>query len=738
MNTWLIKIPHGEILDVKLFEEFVYHLHEMTSGTTFALEICAWGQNIGFFFSAEEEIGQLIIGQLYAKLPSCEITQVDDPFMLEKTTQAFCYELALKSNSIYPLKTYNQIEGDSLSGVLSSLSRCSLDETLVYQIVLKPVADTGFTHLNLNLKRKRERFFRTFKLRHWTKKTSSQLIAEGIENKLSLRLYNSTIRIFAASKEATPLRTRLKEVLGALGNLNSQDLNQLHAVRSFQGETAKSRIISRKITYPSILSTKEIATLYHLPNEKEVPNIVRVLSKKVSPPVNTPSAKDESVSLFGETNFRDKQTKFGIKRVDRRRHFYALGKSGSGKSKLLELLIKNDIEQGKGVGVLDPHGDLIDNILKFIPEHRIKDVIILDPSDLEFPAAFNPLENVPQELKMRVTLGFIEIFRKLFGSAWTARLEHVLRYTTLALLDTPDTTVLSIVQMLTDKTFRQHVVQNIEDKVVKDFWTKEFAGWSQKFDNEAITPLVNKVGQFVATNMIRNIVGQPHNKIDFRDIMDNKKILLMKISKGVLGEENASLLGAIVVTKIYQTAMSRADTPEDQRVDFYFYVDEFQNFATESFDEILSEARKYRLNLTIANQFLGQLDDKMLKTVFGNVGSLLTFRVGAADADTLANEFAPQFNKEDLINLPVRNFALKMTIDGEVKEAFSGKTLFVESPKQHFAKECVEFSRSTYARKRSDVEQELGAEKIQETTKKSTASIVEDSDNDTGFEEPII
>ena len=264
--------------------------------------------------------------------------------------------------------------------------------------------------------------------------------------------------------------------------------------------------------------------------------------------------------------------------------------------------------------------------------------------------------------------------------------------------------MLSILKMLTDKNYRQMIVRNTHDNVVKNFWVNEFAGWSEKFDNEAITPLLNKVGQFVATNMIRNIVGQPENKIDFREIMDNRKILLMKVSKGILGEENAALLGAIAVTKVYQAAMSRADMREKDRVDYYFYVDEFHNFATDTFDEILSEARKYRLNLTIANQFLGQVPESIRKTVFGNVGSLVSFRLGGEDARIMESEFAPRFGQSDIINLGVRDFYVKMSIKGEVNDAFSGRTLNMDVPEQNFYEQCVAHSRSHFAKPLAEVE----------------------------------
>jgi type IV secretory pathway TraG/TraD family ATPase VirD4 len=425
---------------------------------------------------------------------------------------------------------------------------------------------------------------------------------------------------------------------------------------------------------------------------------------------------------------------FGILRADRRRHLYAIGKSGSGKSKLLELLIYEDLQNGEGVAVLDPHGDLVDDILRYVPEHRINDVVLLDPSDTEFPIAFNPLEKVSDAQKMQVTIGFLQIFKKLFGSNWSDRLEHVLRYTVLALLDSPNTTVLSILKMLTDKNYRQKIVSRIQDSVVKSFWVSEFAAWSEKFDADAITPLLNKVGQFVATNMIRNMIGQPITKFNIRELMDNKKILLMKVSKGLLGEENSSLIGAMFITKLYQAAMERADTPENQRTDFYLYVDEFQNFATDTFAEILSEARKYRLNLTIAHQYMGQLSDTVRKTVFGNVGSMVSFRVGAEDAVILAEEYNPVFKERDIINLGVREFYTKMSVNGELREAFSGRTLDAPVPKDDFTRSIIEQSRRKYCLPKAEVETMLKRwdEAASEPPKP------EEIDPETVFDEPLL
>jgi len=403
---------------------------------------------------------------------------------------------------------------------------------------------------------------------------------------------------------------------------------------------------------------------------------------------------------------------------------------------MLELLVKRDILAGKGVGVLDPHGDLVDNILRIIPKERMDDVVYFDPGDIDFPIAFNPLEQVDDKYKMQITIGFIDIFKKLFGDNWSDRLEHVLRYTTLALLDSPNTTVLSILKMLSDKNYRQTIVARIQDSVVKNFWVNEFAGWSEKFDSEAITPLLNKVGQLVSTNMIRNVIGQPNNTFNIRDIMDGKKILLMKVSKGLLGEENSALIGSMIITKIYQSAMARADMHEEDREDFYFYVDEFQNFATDTFAEILSEARKYHLCLTIAHQYIGQLEEEVRKTVFGNVGSMVSFRVGAEDAGILAGEYTPIFDVRDIINLGVRQFYTKLSIDGELCEAFSGSTMDMSYGDIDYSKDIIELSRKKYCKPKDEVEAHLNKwDEAQEEPVANANTVISDEPE---FEMPII
>jgi len=716
LSTYLVQIPrlstlpNAQVLEevfaqrsgspAFLFEEVFNHLHETLRGDQVSFEIVASVQNVAFSFTAEPAVCEIVAGQIYAIAPDAQIV-LSKGFTedISRDAHGVAVELYPSRTFLLPLKDYREFEGDSVAGVLSVLSECLPGEKVLVQLVIKPRRDTGAFQFMLSMHRKLHAIHHFFRIKYWFKQDLAKSFAQAIKEKTSSRLFYTNLRVCVISDnpDVDP-KIKLKAVSGALANFNTVDFNELVVKPPRSQDQVLAFCHQRSLRLPFLLSVQELATFYHLPTDKAVRNLVHVLSRKGAPPTDLPTDRsDPEISFFGRTNFRKQRVPFGIRREDRRRHLYLLGKSGSGKSKLLELLVLNDINAGHGVGVLDPHGDLVENILRLIPEDRVKDVVLFDPADLDYPPSFNPLEKVPEELKMRVVVGFIEIFKKLFGSSWSPRTEHVLRYTTLALLDTPGTTVLSILKMLSDKNYRQMVVRNIKDNVVKNFWVNEFAAWSEKFDNEAITPLLNKVGQFVSTNMIRNIVGQPENRINFREIMDQRKILLMKVSKGMLGEENAALLGSMAITKIYQSAMARADTVEKKRVDFYFYVDEFHNFATDTFDEILSEARKYRLNLTLANQFLGQLPEQIRKTVFGNVGSMVSFRVGGEDAPILATEFSPRFYEADIINLGVRDFYVKMSINGEVSDAFSGRTLDIHTPDENCADECREYSRRHYA-----------------------------------------
>jgi type IV secretory pathway TraG/TraD family ATPase VirD4 len=410
----------------------------------------------------------------------------------------------------------------------------------------------------------------------------------------------------------------------------------------------------------------------------------------------------KNVCFIGRTNYvaalEKKEFVFGIKRVDRRRHMYIIGKSGVGKSKLLELLIRQDVAYGHGLCLMDPHGDVIDAILDFVPEERIEDVVLIDPADMSYPISFNPLANVDPGFKHQLTQGLIEVMEKQFGANWTPRLEHVFRFTCLALLDYPHATMRGMISMLTDRSYRQKVIEYIEDDMVKRFWAIEFADWSEKFDTDAIIPLVNKLGQFLSDPLLRNIFGQKENKVNLEKLMNEKKIILINLSKGRLGEENSSFLGSMLITKLKQAGMARAALPERERNDFYLYVDEFHNLVTETFENILSEARKYGLCLTVAHQYVSQLIPGVQAAVLGNTGTIVIFRVGGEDAVRLQPEMAPIFEVKDMINLGQREFYIKMTIDGDTYDPFSAETLKILPPTHPPFKERIrESSRKKYS-----------------------------------------
>ncbi|EKE16245.1 MAG: hypothetical protein ACD_11C00024G0013 [uncultured bacterium] len=412
------------------------------------------------------------------------------------------------------------------------------------------------------------------------------------------------------------------------------------------------------------------------------------------------------IAFFAKTNFRNQERVFGIKTDDRRRHMYIIGKTGMGKTNLLENMIVQDIRNGFGACYIDPHGDTAEKLLKSIPEERIKDVIYINPADQAYPIAFNVMESVDQEYMHLVASGLIGVFKKIWADSWGPRLEYILRNAILALLEYPGSTLLGVTRMLVDKKYREKIVDNVKDPVVKMFWKDEFTKWNERVLQEVISPIQNKVGQFLSTSLIRNIVGQRKSSFDVREVMDDKKILILNLSKGRIGEDASALLGAMMITKIQLAAMSRVDIPEEERNDFYLYVDEFQNFATESFANILSEARKYHLNLILANQYVNQIDEKVRDAIFGNAGTIISFRVGATDAEFLEKEFEPVFMQNDIVNLPKYNIYLKLMIDGIAGDAFSATTLppvYLGDTEKNVEK-VIEFSREHYASKKEDVE----------------------------------
>lgn len=413
----------------------------------------------------------------------------------------------------------------------------------------------------------------------------------------------------------------------------------------------------------------------------------------------------QEINIFAQTDFRNIKRRFGIKLDDRRRHMYIIGKTGMGKSTMLENMLLQDVQSGHGLALIDPHGDLAEKIVDFVPANRVQDIVYFNPADMEFPLGFNILESVSADHRHLISSGLMGVFKKIWPDVWSARMEYILNNTILALLECPNTTLLSINRLLADVAYRRNIVKRLTDPVVKAFWITEFDKYNDKYKQEAVAPIQNKIGQFLSASIIRNIVAQNRSTFNVREIMDNKKIFIVNLSKGRIGEDASRLLGGMLITKIQLSAMERVDTPELERKDFFLYVDEFQNFATESFANILSEARKYRLSLIMAHQYVKQLDEKVADAVFGNVGTMATFRVGADDAEMLEKEFTPVFTQDDIVNLPKFHVYLKLMIDGIASRPFSAESLPPISDRTNSTAAVIAATRAAYTMKRADIEE---------------------------------
>ncbi len=548
-----------------------------------------------------------------------------------------------------------------------------------------------------------------------SKTHDKETIMVAAVDKIGKLLYEVSLRIVYVPKhyEKEVVLLKLREIAGSFKQFNIPHLNGFEMEEIVRGHEIIEKYKERSMHNPFVLNVEELATIYHLPNTTvTTPNIYWVRSKKLEPPNDLPtpsSTKAEDMTILGKTNFRSTNQVFGIKTLDRRRHIYIIGKTGMGKSTLLENMLYADIMAGHGVAVVDPHGDLADAVLNFIPAHRTNDVIVFDPSDRDFPVAFNMLENIDPALNTIVCSGLVGIFKKIYAESWGPRLEHILRNTILSLLEYPNTTMLGIPRILQDADFRKRVIRKITDPIVKSFWVNEFEKMDPKNRIEAISPILNKVGQFLSSPIIRNILGQPQSAIDLRFAMDHKKIVVVNLSKGKIGEDTSSLLGAMMITKFQLDAMSRANIPEKDRTDFYLYVDEFQNFATDSFATILSEARKYKLNLTMANQYIAQMPEEVRDAVFGNVGTIISFQVGFDDAEYLSGQYGEEVLPPDLVALNKYTAYSRILVDGMPTKTFSLDTL--PPPQLQFEEgrreKVIRLSRERYATPREIVEDKI-------------------------------
>lgn len=706
-----------------------------------SFEIAVLKKRIGFYIWVPNYLKSFVEEQIYAQYPTVQISEVHDYAAghdpARFPTTLLC-EMKLANNDALPIKTFQSFEVDPLAAITATLSKFDEDEEAWIQLILRPAP--GGWH------RKSEKYIAG--LRGKTKSVSNPTALvgalwappeEGKSEKAQLTEYEtsragaaeekshklafeSSVRIVYRGSAPVPhAKLRLQSIIASYKQFNTTYLNGFEQKRILEDPSLLAHYHARDFKQGQILNIEEVATLYHLPHTNvETPYILWALSQTAEPPANLPIVGNEfrdDVSPVATTNFRGHNTMFGLPRTDRGRHLYIIGQTGVGKSGLLELLTISDIHSPYGFAVIDPHGDYAMSVLKRIPAHRAEDVIYFNPADTDFPIAFNPMEVQDPKLRTHTASELIGVLKRMFES-WGPRLEYILRYSLLALLDYPDATMLDITRILTDKRFRQDVLKYVDDPVVRNFWEIEFASWNDKFAAEAVAPVLNKVGAFTANPLVRNIIGQPKSSFNIRQIMDQRKILVVNLSRGLVGEDNAALLGALLVTKIQLGAMSRADIPASERSPFYLYVDEFQNFATDSFATILSEARKYGLNLTVANQYIAQMSQEVRDAVFGNVGSIIAFRMGVDDARSMQRYFEPRFLEYDLVHMHNRHFVISMTIEGEKIPGFSAISLNLPPDGQDFTAHIVERSRAQYAVSREFVDRYVGERYLLQDTKK--------------------
>ncbi len=711
-----------------------------------SFEIVATAGQIRFYVWVPKVLQSFVEGQIYSQYPTVQIYKMNEDYADGRSKYPVNYltELTLIENEALPIKTFDNFEVDPLAGITGTLAKLDPDRTeeMWVQILTRPIADDW--HKNTTdkwiqkVKSGRKSLFGNSGI-DWTwlvevlgalfrppaggttseekvelSERAKTQIAKAEEKATKLG-YEVKIRLAYLGQKDVDAKLNMQALVGTFKQYNSTNLN---GFKQSGGSFNKADLDAYKMRQFTdrgfILNISELASVYHLPHTSvETPNIVWANSKTAEPPAQLPvltgnPLEDENISAFGLTNFRGINHQFGLTRRDRSRHVYIIGQTGAGKSGMLELLALSDIFYNQGYCIIDPHGDFAIDNLKFVPESRVKDVVYFNPADTAYPVAFNPLEITDPSRKPNICSEVIGVLKRMFGDSWGPRLEHILRYTLLALLDRPETTLLDISRMLTDKEFRKETLDYCKDVTVLQFWKHEFGQWNEKQVNESIAPVLNKVGAFTANPIIRNIIGQPKSSFDIRKIMDEGKILAVNLSKGLIGEDNAAILGAFLVTKVQLAAMSRSDIPlvEDRRP-FYLYVDEFQNFATDSFAVILSEARKYGLNLTVANQYVAQMTDSVRDAVFGNVGTTISFRVSADDAPMLVKQFEPTFSESDLVQLNNRNFVISMIINGEKVPAFSATTLSIPSTPKDNLEAIIANSREHYARPRAEVEAEI-------------------------------
>lgn len=662
------------------------------------LEILSANQTICFYLTVAKTQKEYLTSQLAAIYPEIKITEHShDPLAVftPNSDPISAKELELKYASYYPLQTWRQTTTDPLSSLLTVLSRLQEKETVLAQWVIERADDSWKSAGEKALRPVEDSRGRR------TQNQQSRIIAD----KLKFPGFAFSLHLIAQAPTKERVEALLQSTLTSFMVFQTGQ-NQLKPVTSLRSKNWRQVCAHRTKPRNQYLSSEELASQFHLPHKglSGIKNLSWGKTLLGEPPENlptfarTPESERNELNLFGKAVFKNSEQIFGLKTNDRRRHIYAIGKTGTGKSTLLANMIINDLKHDKGVAVIDPHGDLIETVLDYIPKHRVNDTIVFDPSDPESSPQLNIFEGESVVHRELIASSILSIFQKLYAHSWGPRLEYILRNTLLTLLS-EEARLQDIIELLTNDRYRAKVVDRLQDPVLRAFWINEFERMPERLRSESISPVLNKVGQFVTSPMVRRVLNARKSSFSIEEVMNDRKILLMNVSQGKLGEDTASLLGALLITKIQLAAMNRVNITEEERQDFYLYIDEFQNFATNSFVKILSEARKYRLNMTLANQYIAQIPPEVRAAIFGNAGSLISFVVGADDAHHLHKEFGQLYTQEDFVSLDRYQILCKLMIDGQVARPFPAYTLGLATSRNEGREKVLKVSRERWGGK---------------------------------------
>lgn len=675
-----------------------------------SFEVVALPESIRFYVACHKKYQDLVEKQINGAYPDAQVKEVSEYNIFSETGQVAYTSLKLRSSNHFPIKTYKELPTDPLSALTSALAKMQPGEGAVVQVMISP-ADSKWKESGKSFVKKEKDPGTGDK----PKAPPDQKQLEAVEGKLSKNGFETVVRIVTSSTNKDSAKAHLANIKSAFEQFNGP-YNGFSGMKIKSEEQFIQDFIYRyqpKYGKMSVLTPDEIASVFHFPNKSiETPHISWLPSKSAPPPEEIPT---EGLYI-GKSQFRGVERPVYIGNYDRQRHMYIIGRTGTGKTELLKSMMLQDILAGKGSCLIDPHGDAAEEMLGMIPPNRAQDVIYWDPSDTERPFGMNMLEHYSEEQKHFVVESIIGLLYKLYDPNKTGiigpRLEHAVRNCLLTIMSVPGGTLVEVVRALTDTKYVQEILPLVQDPIVRRYWTDQIAQTTEFHKSETLDYFVSKFGKFVTNLMLRNIIGQSQPSFNLRQVMDNQKILIVNLSKGKLGEDNSQFLGLILVPKILAAAMSRADMPMEQRKDFFLYVDEFQNFATDTFATILSEARKYKLNLVVANQFIGQMTEEVKNAIFGNVGTIMTFRTGVTDANFLQNEFQPVFNEQDILNIETPHIYMKTQVQGKPVTPFSVNTIkdmkaWNAMYKPDVARAIRELSRLTYGRDKRAVETEI-------------------------------